>query len=369
MAHGGYGKRRVAGRLPHSSGSNNGGGKGRDKGLRGVRKESEKKAKIVSIKNQIRSIERLLKKPLLSEVKDAQEKRLEDLKKQAELHARCELERKMSLRYRRVKFFERRKIERRIRRLEKQQRSVGDQIFAEGPLSQQLLQLKEDLEYVRFFPKTEKYVSLFMGNDDEDVKAKRTALRAKIKANLAAAVAAGVDVEETGSEDDAMEMSEDDFFMVGSSSDDADADDELTDKSPRLGEEKDDILPTPRIPAQLQPRMLKRPEKSSKKASAYPKDHRQKSARVLMPPPPRVKGKAGAMKPWISLSPTRKVVNRPAPQLARNPRAPPNISDDGKRTRSWTSSSHSSEIVKGSSTSDTPQQPKKRKRTRSKKRK
>lgn len=43
--------------------------------------------------------------PLLSEVKDAQEKRLEDLKKQAELHARCELERKMSLRYRRVKFF------------------------------------------------------------------------------------------------------------------------------------------------------------------------------------------------------------------------------------------------------------------------
>lgn len=38
---------------------------------------------------------------------------------------------------------------------------------------------------------------------------------------------------ETGSEDDVGDMSEDDFFMAGSSSDDADADDEWTDKSPR----------------------------------------------------------------------------------------------------------------------------------------
>jgi hypothetical protein len=64
MAHGAYGKRRVAGRPTYSGGSRNGGGKGRDKGLHGVRKDSEKKAKIVSIKNQIRSIERLLKKVL-----------------------------------------------------------------------------------------------------------------------------------------------------------------------------------------------------------------------------------------------------------------------------------------------------------------
>lgn len=38
-------------------------------------------------------------------------------------------------------------------------------------------------------------MSLFMGNDDDVVKAKRADLRAKIKANLAAAVAAGVDLE------------------------------------------------------------------------------------------------------------------------------------------------------------------------------
>jgi hypothetical protein len=47
---------------------------------------------------------------------------------------------------------ERRKIERSIRRLEKQQRSLADQGQAADNLSavsQQLAQLKEDLEYVR----------------------------------------------------------------------------------------------------------------------------------------------------------------------------------------------------------------------------
>lgn len=40
---------------------------------------------------------------------------------------------------------------------------------------------------------------------------------------------------ETGSEDDGLlDMSEDDFFLTGSSSDEADADDEWTDKSTRF---------------------------------------------------------------------------------------------------------------------------------------
>lgn len=96
---------------------------------------------------------------------------------------------------------------------------------------------------------------------------------------------------------------------------------------------------------------------------------KQKSARVLMPPPPRIKGKTGGTKPWNTLSlSNKKVVNKPV--VHRNARAPPsNGTDENTRTRSWTSSSHSSEIVKGSSTSDTPQQPRKRKRTRSKKKK
>lgn len=38
---------------------------------------------------------------------------------------------------------------------------------------------------------------------------------------------------ETASDDDALDMSEDDFFLTGSSSDEAEADDEWTDKSTR----------------------------------------------------------------------------------------------------------------------------------------
>ncbi|CAK9200563.1 unnamed protein product [Sphagnum troendelagicum] len=298
MAHGGYGKKKKAGKALLA-------GRGRGGGAApGVRKgadKQKKKTKVISIKNQIRAIERLLKKVLPAEVKDAQQKKLEELKQQSDVHSRSELERKMALRYRKVKFFERRKIERRIRRLEKQQRTSDDNPQQLADLTEQLTQLKEDLEYVRFFPKTEKYVSLFMGSEDEQVVAKRNDLRERIKANLLAAAAAGVDLEETGSEDEAVDLSEDDFFMGGSSSDDVDADDEWTDKSPRLGEERDDtskelVPPAPR-PVQnkssrlLDPTVEKKTVKGSKQAPANGKDQRQSSARVLMPPP-TMKGQA-----------------------------------------------------------------------------
>lgn len=299
MAHGGYGKRRVAGRPPLSGGG--GGGAGPSRGL-GVRhhKDTDKKAKIVSIKNQIRSVERLLRKALPLEVKDAQQKRLDDLKKQAEFHAHAELERKLALRYRKVKFFERRKIERAIRRLERLQRAAADNpnedtVRQAADMAQKLGQLKEDLEYVRFFPKTEKYISLFTGGDDELVIAQRNKLRGQIKANLATAAASGVELEETGSEDDGtLDMSEDEFFLAGSSSDDADADDEWTDKSSRPGDDRDDtskeVAPsspkdTPRDREQPRHLRLSNLGKASIQVDANEEIQRQRSARVLMPPP------------------------------------------------------------------------------------
>lgn len=217
-------------------------GKGKEK------EAEEKKGRIGSIKNRIRSIHRLLRKELPAEVKIVQEKKLEELQALADEHAKGELERMMTLRYRKVKFIERRKVERRIRRVERQLRGLteigGDDRGAQQAteLAQNLSELKEDLEYIQFFPKAERYVSLFMGNDDEEVIKKRRELRLKIKDNLAAAAAAGHDLEETGSEDDgALDMSEDDFFMGGSSSDDADADDELGDDTSR-----EQILPSPK---------------------------------------------------------------------------------------------------------------------------
>ncbi|KAH8968344.1 hypothetical protein BDL97_03G122900 [Sphagnum fallax] len=289
MAHGGYGKKKKAGKAQLTGRREGGGAPGVLR--KGADKQKNKKTKVVSIKNQIRGIERLLKKVLPAEVKDAQQKKLEELKQQSDVHFRIELERKMALRYRKVKFFERRKIERRIRRLEKQQRTSDDNPQRLADIAEQLTQLKEDLEYVRFFPKTEKYISLFMGSEDEQVVTKRNVLRDRIKANLLAAAATGVDLE--GSEDEAVDMSEDDFFMAGSSSDDVDADDEWTDKSPRFGEERDDtskelVSSTPRfihnkasksLNAAVEKRSLKSPK------HAPPKGKDQSSVKVLMPPP------------------------------------------------------------------------------------
>ncbi|XP_062017177.1 rRNA-processing protein EFG1-like isoform X2 [Rosa rugosa] len=249
MAHGGYGKRRVkpaAGRRSRT-------------GL-GV----EKKPKSASLKNQIRSVERMLRKNLPPEVREVQEKKLEGLKKQQDIHTRLAVERKIFLRDRKIKFFERRKIERRIRRLEKLQRTTAAQV-QDTENSVQLSKLKEDLEYVRFFPKTEKYVALFTGGDDSELVDRRNRLRKQIKANLIAAAASGKDLEETGSEDDGLlDLSEDDFFLSGSSSDEANADDEWTDKSTRE----------------------QASSASGKAASGMSSDERnQISARALMPPP------------------------------------------------------------------------------------
>ncbi|CAK9136673.1 unnamed protein product [Ilex paraguariensis] len=258
MAHGGYGNRRLAERKPMSS--------RRSKTL-GVDKKPKPKAKPkpnASLKNQIRSVERMLRKDIPPEVREAQQKKLEGLKRQQEIHSRLAVERKIFLRDRKIKFFERRKIERRIRRLEKQQRASSNRA-QEGETADQLSKLKEDLEYVRFFPKTEKYVSLFMGGDERDIVDNRNRLRKQIKANIIAAAVSGKDLEETGSEDDGLlDLSEDDFFLGGSSSDEADADDEWTDKSTRE----------------------QASSASGKATSGMSSDERnQISARALMPPP------------------------------------------------------------------------------------
>ncbi|PKU71867.1 hypothetical protein MA16_Dca016320 [Dendrobium catenatum] len=223
MAHGGFAQSRVEERRQLGC---------RPKGL-GVDKKKKKKDSI-SLKNQIRSTERFLRKDLPREIRLFQQQKLEDLKKQQETKAQLAVERKILLRDKKIKFFERRKVERMIRRLEKQQRVLSEKA-SEERVSDQLAKFREDLEYIRFFPKTERYVSLFVGGENPKIIDKRNKLRKQIKDNLVAAAASGKDLEETGSDDDVQDMSEDDFFSVGSSSDEGEADDEWTDKSTRYG--------------------------------------------------------------------------------------------------------------------------------------
>ncbi|KAK7268915.1 hypothetical protein RIF29_21625 [Crotalaria pallida] len=259
MAHGGYNKRRTVNTASRRS--------SKSKPNKGLATKKPKSKPSVSLKNQIRSAERmLLRKNLPAEVREAQEQKLEGLKKQQEIHTRLAAERKIFLRDRKIKFFERRKIERRIRRLEKQHRTSSAQAQA-SEVADQLSGLKKDLQYVMYFPKTEKYVPLFTGGDDLEIVDKRNGLRKQIEDRLVAAAASGKDLEETGSEDDGLlDLSEDDFFIGGSSSDEADADDEWTDKSTK-----------------------EQASSASGKAvsgmSSDEKNQRQNSARALMPPP------------------------------------------------------------------------------------
>ncbi|TKY51938.1 rRNA-processing protein efg1 [Spatholobus suberectus] len=250
MAHGAYNKRRVSSTRRSNS-----------KPL-GIAKKTKPS---VSLKNQIRSIERMLRKHLPPDVREAQEQKLEALKKQQEIHTRLAAERKIFLRDRKIKFFERRKIERRIRRLEKLQRASSSS--SAQPCSDQLSALKQDLQYVMYFPKNEKYVPLFTGGDDSEIVDRRNGLRKQIEDRLIATAASGKDLEETGSEDDGLlDMSDDDFFLAGSSSDEADADDEWTDKSTRE-------------------QASSASGKGVSGMSSDEKNQRQISARALMPPP------------------------------------------------------------------------------------
>ncbi|XP_078442698.1 uncharacterized protein LOC144712328 [Wolffia australiana] len=254
MAKVGYAGRRVGDSRPVAR---------RSKGLGTDGKQG--KFKPGSLKKQIRSAERMLRQNLPAVVKEAQENKLKMLKEQLELQSRLAVERKTFLRDRKKKFFERRKIERTIRRLEKQQRSSSDHA-SEDKIINELSKLKEDLEYVRFFPKTEKYIPLFIGVDDPEMIEKRNELRKKIKANLVSAAASGKDLEETGSEEDGLlDTSDDDFFIDGSSSE-VEADDEWTDKSAR----------EPASSAS---------GKAASGVSSDEKNQRHESARALMPPP------------------------------------------------------------------------------------
>ncbi|KAG4983669.1 rRNA-processing protein EFG1-like isoform X1 [Glycine soja] len=252
MAHGAYSKRRVSATRRSNS-----------KPL-GIAKKSKPS---VSLKNQIRSLERMLRKNLPPEVREAQEQKLEALKKQQEIHTRLAAERKIFLRDRKIKFFERRKIERRIRRLEKLHRASSSSSSSAQPYSDQLSSLKKDLQYVMYFPKNEKYLPLFTAGDDSEIVDRRNGLRKQIEDRLIAAAASGKDLEETGSEDDGLlDLSDDDFFLAGSSSDEADADDEWTDKSARE-------------------QASSASGKGVSGMSSDEKNQRQISARALMPPP------------------------------------------------------------------------------------
>eukprot|EP00163_Fabomonas_tropica_P015521 TRINITY_DN28325_c0_g1_i1.p1 TRINITY_DN28325_c0_g1~~TRINITY_DN28325_c0_g1_i1.p1 ORF type:complete len:311 (+),score=78.45 TRINITY_DN28325_c0_g1_i1:180-1112(+) len=192
--------------------------------------DKKKSGKTVSLKNQIRSLRRLLAKPdLPDEVRKAQEARMRELEaKQNEVQHK-EIEKEMSKKYRMVKFFERRKISRMLdkvnKKLEKEDLSKKER----AELLKQQKQHQDDIFYIVNFPKDQKYIALFPSQTEPVAHEKVNKLREQIKANVAKRKAQEEAQEKAhtaferdeavdeGEDDDAAESSDDeghDFFMT-----------------------------------------------------------------------------------------------------------------------------------------------------------
>eukprot|EP00242_Pyramimonas_sp_CCMP2087_P007021 CAMPEP_0198199414 /NCGR_PEP_ID=MMETSP1445-20131203/2720_1 /TAXON_ID=36898 /ORGANISM="Pyramimonas sp., Strain CCMP2087" /LENGTH=306 /DNA_ID=CAMNT_0043869253 /DNA_START=258 /DNA_END=1175 /DNA_ORIENTATION=+ len=151
---------------------------------------------VAGVKRQIRSLERLLKREgLPAELIKAKQEELEGLQgKKAKCfeHKRAE---KFDLKYKHIRFFEQRKVDRKIHQLEKKKAGSGVSLSAEEAAA--LLALREDREYIVHFPKSEKYIALFAEVAEEwreDTERRRALMRQRIKVELSAQQAEDADL-------------------------------------------------------------------------------------------------------------------------------------------------------------------------------
>jgi hypothetical protein len=168
-----------------------------------------KSGKKPSVKNLIRSLKRLLSKPDLPEdLRAAKQAHLDRLEQKSTHSTIVRKELTIASRYHKIKFFERRKIERRIKQAErklaalrngqtvitsKKTDSGDDESDGEAePLTvesaeQQLQKWQRDLDYVTLYPKGLKYVALFPKSESAEAQAHSDSQRASIRELIATA--------------------------------------------------------------------------------------------------------------------------------------------------------------------------------------
>ena len=111
------------------------------------------------------------------------EKRLTALVEESQENRKKYLEKKYAVRYHKVRFFERIKVERTIKKIKKDLKASPDESLKEA-----LAEAEEDLEYILNFPKGEKYVSLLKDSEDpeaqEHLESERKRLRLLVKQQM-----------------------------------------------------------------------------------------------------------------------------------------------------------------------------------------
>ena len=122
-------------------------------------------------------------------VKASLEKKLAALVEEHGQKKSAAIERKYAVKYHKVRFFERVKIERQLKKLlrekQQQQQQEGNEEGGDNNDDDEIKQLEEDLQYVLHFPKGEKYISLFKMADTAEAQthldSERIRLRALVK--------------------------------------------------------------------------------------------------------------------------------------------------------------------------------------------
>lgn len=138
---------------------------------------SKPKKRPVPNKKKIRDLERLLAKTEGKMPEDIRSKKLEELKEMKRAEKGKKEAEKFESRYKKIRFFEKKKI---IRRLEKIERQIKDEPNKAVELEEQKKEYKNFLSYVNNFPETKKYISLFPSEDTDKSKAERDEMMAKI---------------------------------------------------------------------------------------------------------------------------------------------------------------------------------------------
>ncbi|DBA91221.1 TPA: hypothetical protein ACH3X2_004095 [Trebouxia sp. C0005] len=153
--------------------------------LKGPKTEDLKRnktGKLTSLKNKIRGVERLLRKASSDhKLKRSLEGKLSELQSSLAKHDKEATERKYAVRYHKIRFFERVKLERRVKQIEGKA-DRGHALSAEE--QQHLKQHKENLQYVMHFPKGERYVSIVKEAADPAAQAKLETERKRLKAMI-----------------------------------------------------------------------------------------------------------------------------------------------------------------------------------------
>jgi hypothetical protein len=178
----------------------------------------EKVASVTAVKKQIRGVQRMLNKPNLpAEAKTKQEALLAKLSDGLRDATKKRRERHRSTKYHKVKFFERQKCDRRIKQTERKLQEATD-ASARAELEKQLEAHRTDMQYIRYYPPEQKYISLYAAEqDDAGFLEKR---RLKMRTLVAKRIADGKgrtdqDEDEEDEEADGGEQAEeDDFFLA-----------------------------------------------------------------------------------------------------------------------------------------------------------